>query len=61
MSALSPIIQDETIHALVRRIFQIEDITRGDPKQNFIFRYGGRLLAQDSAQAYDQLAAGLAP
>lgn len=46
----------ELLDAFVRRIFIIEDITRGATQQGFLVRYRGRLLATDSAEAYDQLA-----
>lgn len=47
--------------ALVRRIFHIDDITTGNPQKDYLVRYRGRLLSEDSATAYDQLSAGLAP
>lgn len=46
----------ELLDTFVRRIFIIEDITRGDSQQGFLVRYRGRLIATDSAEAYDQLA-----
>jgi len=46
---------------LVKRVFAIEDFTIGSVKDDFLVRYRGRLVAQDSAQAYDQLAEGLKP
>ncbi len=51
----------ELLDAFVRRIFIIEDITRGDSQQGFLVRYRGRLLATDSAEAYDQLAGQVKP
>jgi membrane-associated protease RseP (regulator of RpoE activity) len=42
----------------VSRIFRIEDMTAGNPKE-WIARYRGYLLTEDSAAAYDQLAAAL--
>ena len=53
--------QNEMIDALVRRIFSIQDITQGSAQQGFLLRYRGRLVAQDSAQAYDQLSQWLKP
>lgn len=47
--------------ALVRRIFHIDDVTTGNPQKDYLVRYRGRLLSEDSAAAYDQLSAGLAP
>ena len=38
----------------VSRIFRIEDVTAGEPKE-WIARYRGVLLHEDSAAAYDQL------
>lgn len=45
----------------IRRIFAIEDFTLGSAKEPYLVRYRGRLVAPDSAQAYDQLAASLHP
>ena len=45
----------------VRRIFAVEDITRGGSQQGFLVRYRGHLVSQDSAAAYDQLAEQLKP
>ena len=39
----------------VSRIFRIEDITAGNPKE-WIVRYRGHLLGEDTVAAYDQLA-----
>ena len=44
----------------VSRIFRIEDVTSGDHKE-MIVRYRGRLIAEDTAAAYDQLAEALKP
>jgi len=44
----------------VSRIFRIEDITAGNPKQ-WIARYHGYLLTEDTVAAYDQLADALRP
>jgi len=49
------------VYSLVKRIFAIEDFTVGSTKDTFVVRYRGRLIAPDSAQAYDQLAEGLKP
>ncbi len=51
----------ELLDVLVRRIFVIEDITRGASQGGFIVRYRGRLIAADSAQAYDQLTGQVKP
>jgi membrane-associated protease RseP (regulator of RpoE activity) len=50
----------EILNGLVSRIFRIDDVTAGDPRQ-YIVRYRGQLLVDDSAQAYDQLSAALEP
>ena len=45
----------------VSRIFRVEDVTAGEPKE-WIVRYRGHLLEeQDSATAYDQLADAMRP
>lgn len=54
-------IPDETLDALIRRIFLIEDFTLGAERSGYLARYRGRLTAADSAAAYDQLAAALEP
>ena len=46
---------------LVGRIFRIEDKTMGTTQQQFIMRYRGHLLMEDSAAAYDRLAEDLKP
>ncbi len=52
---------NEVIDALIRRVFCIDDVTTGTDKQPFLLRYRGHLLQEDSAAAYDQLAAWLKP
>ncbi len=47
--------------SLVERVFRIEDVTSGDPHKGVIARYRGRLLNEDTAAAYDQLADSLNP
>jgi membrane-associated protease RseP (regulator of RpoE activity) len=47
--------------ASVARVLRIEDVTWGDPQKNFVVRYRGRLYNEDTAAAYDQLAAALFP
>jgi membrane-associated protease RseP (regulator of RpoE activity) len=51
----------ETIDALVKRIFRIDDITLGTDHDHFLVRYRGRILLDNSEEAYDQLAAQLKP
>ena len=50
----------EVLTTFVSRVFQIDDVTTGDPeKKEPLLRYRGRLLSDDSASAYDQLAASV--
>ena len=44
----------------VSRIFRIEDVTAGEPKE-WIARYRGVLLTDDTVAAYDQLADAMRP
>jgi membrane-associated protease RseP (regulator of RpoE activity) len=44
----------------VARIFRVEDVTAGNPKE-WIARYRGYFLVEDTAAAYDQLAEALRP
>lgn len=44
----------------VARIFRVEDVTVGNPKE-WIVRYRGRLLTDDTVTAYDQLSDSLRP
>ncbi|HJR79560.1 MAG TPA: site-2 protease family protein [Anaerolineales bacterium] len=44
----------------VSRIFRVEDVTAGNPKE-WIARYRGYLLMEDTVAAYDQLAGALRP
>ncbi|HMN59809.1 MAG TPA: site-2 protease family protein [Anaerolinea sp.] len=50
-----------TIDTLVARILQVEDKTMGGEKDRFLMRYRGRIYLEDTAAAYDQLAALLQP
>ncbi len=52
---MEPSYETDTLDALVRRIFRIEDVTLGTPKQGFIVRYRGKLTMEDSEAAYDYL------
>ncbi len=45
----------EILDHLVRGVFQIEDITYGTSQQYYKVRYRGRLITQDSVEAYDRL------
>ena len=44
----------------VSKIFRVEDVTAGNPKE-WVARYRGQLVSEDSASAYDQLAAAVRP
>lgn len=52
--------ETDILTSLVSRVFRIEGVTLGD-QQHFLVRYQGRLLLEDSAAAYDQLAEALRP
>ena len=45
----------DVLSSHVSKIFRIEDVTAGDPRE-WIVRYRGQLLHEDSVAAYDQLA-----
>ena len=52
----------EVLTTLVSRVFRIDDVTTGDPeKKEPLLRYRGHLFSDDSASAYDQLAASVKP
>ena len=54
-----PVPEIDVLTSQVSRIFRIEDVTAGEPKE-WIARYRGRLLnEEESAAAYDQLANAL--
>lgn len=55
-----PVPEIELLTNNVSRVFRIEDVTAGDGK-GLIARYRGRLVDEDSAAAYDQLAESLRP
>jgi membrane-associated protease RseP (regulator of RpoE activity) len=50
----------DVLNNQVSRIFRIDDVTAGNPR-DWIARYRGQLLGDDSAAAYDQLAEALRP
>jgi len=50
----------DSLRSVVSRVLRIDDVTTGDGK-NYLVRYRGRLYGEDSAKAYDQLAADLRP
>jgi membrane-associated protease RseP (regulator of RpoE activity) len=53
-----PIPEIDILTSHIARIFRIEDVTAGNPKE-WIARYRGRLLNEDTVAAYDQLADAL--
>jgi membrane-associated protease RseP (regulator of RpoE activity) len=50
----------DILTSYVARIFRVEDVTVGNPRE-WIARYRGYLLSEDTAAAYDQLAESLKP
>ncbi|MCI0607814.1 MAG: site-2 protease family protein [Anaerolineae bacterium] len=48
----------DLLTSYVSRIFRVEDVTAGNPKE-WIARYRGQLLSEDTTAAYDQLADSL--
>ena len=54
-----PFPETEILNNLVSRIFNVEDVTLGEPARGLIARYRGKLLSDDTVTAYDQLADSL--
>ncbi len=52
--------ETEVFTSIVSRVFNVEEVTLGDPKQGYFLRYRGE-LTRDSEEAYDQMAAALLP
>lgn len=50
----------DLLTSYVSRIFRVEDVTVGNPRE-WIARYRGYLLSEDTAAAYDQLAEAMQP
>lgn len=50
----------DILSSQVSRIFRVDDVTVGNPKE-WIARYRGHLLSEDTVAAYDQLAGALRP
>jgi membrane-associated protease RseP (regulator of RpoE activity) len=48
------------LNSIITRIFRTDDVTFGNGKE-YLVRYRGQLLAEDSAAAYDQLTDALRP
>ncbi len=55
-----PVPEMEVLNGFVSRIFRVEDVTAGEPKE-WIVRYRGRLITDDTVAAYDQLAESVRP
>jgi membrane-associated protease RseP (regulator of RpoE activity) len=51
----------EVLKPIIARLFHIDDIILGDPQRDYIIRYRGHLLAEDSEAAYVELAESLRP
>ncbi|MBK9925871.1 MAG: site-2 protease family protein [Anaerolineales bacterium] len=50
----------EVLNSHVSRIFHVDDVTAGDPRQ-WLVRYRGHFLSEDTVAAYDQLADAVNP
>lgn len=55
-----PVPEIELLTSFVSRIFRVEDMTVGEPKE-WIVRYRGQLLGEDTVAAYDELAEAVRP
>ena len=55
-----PIPEIDVLTSHVSKIFRVEDVTAGNPKE-WIVRYRGQFLSEDTAAAYDQLADSVHP
>ena len=55
-----PVPEIDLLTGFVSRIFRVEDVTAGEPKE-WIVRYRGRLVTDDTVAAYDQLAEAVRP
>ena len=53
-----PIPELDVLTSYVSKIFRVEDVTAGNPKE-WIARYRGQLISDDTVAAYDQLADSL--
>lgn len=53
--------EPEVLNSMVSRVFRIDDITWGDENRNYIVRYRGKLVSEDSESSYETLAASLKP
>jgi membrane-associated protease RseP (regulator of RpoE activity) len=50
----------DVMNSFVSRVFRVDDVTAGDPRQ-WVARYRGHFLSDDIVAAYDQLADALNP
>ena len=55
-----PIPEIDVLTSHISKIFRVEDVTAGNPKE-WVARYRGQLLSEDTAAAYDQLADAVRP
>ena len=53
--------ETESLTPIVSRVLNVEDVTSGDPKKQYLVRYRGQLKNTDTAAAYEQLASALRP
>jgi len=53
-----PVPEIDVLTSVVSRIFRVEDVTVGEPKE-WLVRYRGHLISEDTSAAYDQLAEAL--
>jgi len=60
MQISANLIDTDKLTSIISEVLKIDDITRGDPKENYIVRYRG-MLVQDSISAYNSLAEALKP
>jgi len=52
--------ENDLLTSHVSKIFRIDDVTAGDPRE-WIVRYRGHFLSEDTVSAYDQLADAVRP
>lgn len=52
---MDEMVVSEAIKSIIERIFQVDDITIGGSKDNFLFRFRGRLLEVDTERTFFQL------
>jgi Zn-dependent protease len=52
-------VENDPLTPIVARFMRIQETNKGEEKSNYLVRYRGQLISQDSAEAYDQLAQAL--